>query len=135
MAVQQTATWRDQAAEAARSGEPEAQAAADLLWTLASEHEEMFGRSARLAAAIDTFGQIPLVVIASGKPNPVFGDVADEYQRYWAEESRKLAAKSGRGQFLLALESSHHLHIDEPDLVVEAILSLVNGAIGTSTPM
>jgi pimeloyl-ACP methyl ester carboxylesterase len=135
MAVQQTATWRDQAAEAARSGEPEAQAAADLLWTLASEHEEMFGRSARLAAAIDTFGQIPLVVIASGKPNPVFGDVADEYQRYWAEESRKLAAKSGRGQFLLAPESSHHLHLDAPDLVVEAILSLVNGAIGTSTPM
>lgn len=135
MAIQQTATWRDQAAEAAGSGEPEAQAGADLLWTLVSEHEEMFGQSARLAADIDTFGQIPLIVIASGKPNPGFGDVADEYQRYWAGESRKLAAKSGQGQFLLAPQSSHHLHIDEPDLVVEAILSLVNGAVGTSTPM
>jgi pimeloyl-ACP methyl ester carboxylesterase len=135
MAAQQTALWRDQPAEAARSGEPEAQTGADLVWTLASEHEEMFGQSARLATAIDTFGQIPLIVIASGKPNPVFGDVADEYQRYWTGESRKLAAKSGRGQFLLAPESSHHLHVDQPDLVVEAILSIVHGAIGTSTPM
>jgi hypothetical protein len=43
MALQQTASWRDQAAEAAGSGEPEAQASAEFLWTLASEHEEIFG--------------------------------------------------------------------------------------------
>ena len=135
MAVQQIATWRGQAAEAAQSTDPDAQASAAFLHTLASEHEELFGQSARLAADIDTFGQIPLVVVASGKPNAGFGDVAGEYQRYWAGESRKLAAKSGRSQFVLAEQSSHHLHRDEPGLVVDAILSVVNGAIGTSTPL
>jgi pimeloyl-ACP methyl ester carboxylesterase len=134
MALQQIAAWRDQAAEAAQASEPEAQTSAAFLRTVASEHEEAFGQSARQAAAIVSFGQIPLVVIASGKPNPGFGDVAEAYQRYWAGESRKLAAKSGRSQFILAPQSSHHLHTDEPDLVVDAITSVVHSALGTSIP-
>ena len=93
----------------------------------------------RLTVSVDvgigSFGQIPLKAIASGKPDPGSGDLADEYQRYWAGESRKFAAKSDRGQFLLALNSSHHLHVDEPDLVVETILSVVRGATGTPTPI
>jgi pimeloyl-ACP methyl ester carboxylesterase len=47
MAVQQTAAWRNQAAEAAQSGEPEAQTSAAFLRTVASEHEEAFGQSAQ----------------------------------------------------------------------------------------
>ncbi len=95
---------------------------------IASEHREMFGESARLVAAISTFGQTPLLVIAAGKPNPFFGEIAEEYQLYWIEQSRTLSQKSSNGEFVLAAESTHHLYVDEPDLVVERILSLVHQA-------
>ena len=51
---------------------------------LASEHREMFSSSAQQASSIAPLGSIPLVVVASGTPNPVFGDVAEFYQEFWA---------------------------------------------------
>ena len=95
--------------------------------TIASEHREMLGRSARQVAEIESFGEIPLIVIASGRPNPAFGDVADEFQRYWIDRSRALAARSDRGRFVPAEQSSHMLHLDAPDLVASSILSVVDG--------
>ena len=71
------------------------------------------------------YGDIPLVVIASGVPNPAFGDVAQEYQAYWIQQSRVLAAKSSRGEFLLAEDSAHNLHQEAEDLVYESILSIL----------
>ena len=65
---------------------------------IASEHRELFGKSARLVSAISTFGDKPLLVIAAGRPNPAFGDVAEEYQRYWIEQSRALSLKSASGR-------------------------------------
>lgn len=85
----------------------------------------MFGRTARLGGAIATFGNVPLVVLAAGKPNPVFGPMAKEYQKYWIEQSRVLAAKSTKGRFLLAEWSSHYLYLDAPEVVAENILAVV----------
>jgi hypothetical protein len=39
------------------------------------------------------------VVIAAGKRNPRFGDVAGEYQRYWIEQSRALSHRSSNSKF------------------------------------
>ena len=86
----------------------------------------MFGGTARLVAAISTLGDIPLVVIAAGRPNPAFGEAAEEYQKYWVEQSRALAAKSTNGEFILVRESSHYLYLDVPHLVTESVLSVVN---------
>jgi hypothetical protein len=62
---------------------------ADLAMCLMiAEHREMFGETARPVEAISTFGDLPLVVLAAGKPNPAFGEVAEEYQRYWIGQSR-----------------------------------------------
>jgi hypothetical protein len=55
----------------------------------------------------------------------MFGDVAEDYQRYWIEQSRMLSGKSTRGRFLLAEESSHMLHTDAEKEVIDAILSLL----------
>jgi pimeloyl-ACP methyl ester carboxylesterase len=63
--------------------------------------------------------------MAAGKPNPAFGAVAGEYQRYWVEQSRLLARKSAKSRFVLAETASHALHLDAPDLVVESILAVV----------
>lgn len=92
---------------------------------IASEHREMFGETARLVGAVSTFGEMPLVVLAAGKPNPAFGEVAEEFQRYWVEQSRTLTDKSTNGKFALAEGASHYLYLDVPELVAESILSVV----------
>jgi pimeloyl-ACP methyl ester carboxylesterase len=123
-----TQEWKATADRYDRSSEARERSQAAHLRTLASEHDEMFGASGALAAGISSFGDVPVIVIASGRPNPMFGDVAAAYQTYWAEQSRRLAEKSSRGRFVLAEESSHNLYADAPELVVEAIRSAVIAA-------
>jgi len=125
MAERMTAEWQAVADSAALSPRPEEAARAAFFGAIASEHREMFLGSARAAAAISTFGTKPLVVMAAGRPNPAFGPIADEYQMYWIDQSRTLAAKSTQGRFVLADSSSHYLYVDAPDLVEKSILSLV----------
>jgi pimeloyl-ACP methyl ester carboxylesterase len=125
MAEQMTEQWETAADQMEQSENEADKAQAMFLRIVASEHREMFGSSAKAGAAITNFGDIPLIVIASGRTNPMFGDVAEEYQAFWVEQSRVLASKSSRGKFLLLEESSHNIYADEPEQVIEAILSLV----------
>jgi pimeloyl-ACP methyl ester carboxylesterase len=127
MAEEMTNEWQAIADSRSDSSDPQVRTETAFFRTIASEHREMLGESAALAAAIETFGDIPLTVIASGVPNPMFGAIADEYQQYWIEQSRALAGKSTRGKFVLAAESSHHLHKDASSTVQEAIVSMVKG--------
>jgi len=128
MAMRMTAEWQAIADAAAKSNDSQDKAKSTFFRMIASEHREMFGETARLVVGISTFGGIPLVVVAAGKPNPRFGEGAEEYQRYWIEQSRALTAKSARGRFVLAGESSHYLYLDAPELVAENILSVVSEA-------
>lgn len=113
-------------AEAARSAvDPQAKAQADFLAMLASEMNEMFAGSFQQASGIKSFGDIPLTVIASTQANPNFGLAARAYQQYWITQSKELAEKSTRGKFLLAEGSSHHIHLDAPLLVHEAVRELI----------
>jgi hypothetical protein len=78
-----------------------------------------------MASAIDSFGEIPLHVMAAGMPNPMFGDVAQEYQQYWISESRALSKKSRHGRLIMAWDSPHKLHTGAEKLVIESILELL----------
>jgi hypothetical protein len=69
-------------------------------------------------------------VIASGKPNPAFGEAAEKFQQYWIEQNRALSGKSTHGKFILAHGSSHFLYVDVPELVAESVLSIVQEARG-----
>jgi len=122
---QQAAELRQMAEAARQSTDAEAQAKANYLEAVASEHAALITESASRVAAIESFGDIPLVVIGSGKPNPAFGADAEAFQRFWIEQSRALAAKSTNGTFVLAQESSHYLHEDAPDVVLDAIREMV----------
>jgi pimeloyl-ACP methyl ester carboxylesterase len=128
MATRMTEEWQAIADSAAKSNDSQEKTRSAFFRMIASEHREMFGETARLVGRISTFGDIPLVVVAAGKPNPRFGEGAEEYQRYWIEQSRALTAKSSRGRFVLAGESSHYLYLDAPELVAENILSVVSEA-------
>jgi pimeloyl-ACP methyl ester carboxylesterase len=125
MAEGMTAEWQAMADSGAQSVDHGERKQYDFFRMIASEHREMFSESARLAAAVTTFGDLPLIVMASGKPNPAFGEVAGRFQQYWVEQSRALSTKSTRGKFLLVEGASHHVYLDKPDLVAESVTSLV----------
>jgi len=73
-----------------------------------------------------SLGAVNMQVFASrGKPNPAFGEVAAEYQKYWVGQSRALAKRSTNSKFVLAEEATHYLYLDVPELVAENILSVV----------
>ena len=113
-------------ADAARqSSDPEENARASFYEAVASEYTEMLGRSAEQLAAIDSFGDLPLVVIAATEPNPGFGESAQAFQQFWIEQSQELAGKSANGSFILAEGSRHHIHLDAPQLVVDTIQKMV----------
>jgi pimeloyl-ACP methyl ester carboxylesterase len=122
---EQQAAELQQAAEAARRAtNSEAQAQADYLEAVASEHAAI-AESAAQVAAIASFGDLPLVVIGSGVPNPAFGEEAAAYQQFWIEQNRALATKATNGTFVLVEESGHHLEQDAPGAVVCAISEMV----------
>jgi len=124
MAERMTAEWQALADSSAKSTDAQDRARAAFFRMIASEHREM-GATARLVEGIATFGDLPLIVVAAGKPNAAFGPIAEEFQKYWVEQSRTLTGKSTKGKFIFAGESSHHLYVDVPGLVEESILSVV----------
>jgi pimeloyl-ACP methyl ester carboxylesterase len=125
LAEQMTADWQEIADRGLTAADRQAKREAIFFQMLASEHREMLGASAQLAAGVKELGDVPLTVIASGVPNPRFGVVAADYQHYWIEQNRILAKRSTRGSFVLAEESTHHLHVEAADLVVESIFSVL----------
>jgi hypothetical protein len=115
----------ERAADAAREGGEEARAS--FFEILASEHDMMFSESAEEVMAVNDLGVLPLVVVGSGVPNPMFGDSAEAFQEFWIESNRRLASISRRGRFVLAPESSHRLHEEASDLVLQVIEEMVKG--------
>ena len=128
MAEQETAGLRAAAEHARGATDPEEKAKASYYQTLASEHAMMMAESAQQVAAIESFGEVPLIVLASGKPNPVFGDSAEAFQQFWIEQNQALATKSANGTCILAEGSGHNLYSDVPDLVLDAIRRMVQEA-------
>jgi len=84
------------------------------------------------AAKIETIGNIPLVVLSAGlSPIPPEGgrgisaEDAEHFKAVSAELHAELAALSPRGKRLVAERSGHYIHVDQPELVIEAIREVV----------
>ncbi len=76
------------------------------------------------------FGDTPLVVIVQGIPDPMLfgrlqGEDLEEGERLFHEAQMKLAALSTDSEYVVAEGSGHLITIERPDLVIDAILSLV----------
>lgn len=123
--IQQTISQREEADKLKASSDPEALAVAGFMEATASEFEEFFGRTADEVAGIDSFGELPLVVIAASEPEPAFGEDGPAFRQFWNAESQALTLKSTSGQFILAEGSSHHIHLDVPQLIIDAILEIL----------
>ncbi len=125
MAVQQAPELSAAAEHARQSTDPEERARASYLEAVASEHQMFITETAEQVAAIESFGDTPLTVMAAGKPNPAFGEAAQAFQSFWIEQSWALAARSANSTFILVEESGHHLEEDAPDAIIRAIRQVI----------
>ncbi len=85
---------------------------------------------AELAAA-GPIGDVPIIVLAA--TNHGQGSVAAAVE-LWRGRLRELADSATRGTFQL-VESGHFIHLDKPDVVAEAIRSVIaSAAAGSAAP-
>jgi pimeloyl-ACP methyl ester carboxylesterase len=70
--------------------------------------------SADVARGTDTFGDIPVVVLSAGGRDP-----------RWAAEDAALARASDNGRYIVSPQSGHWIHLDDPDLVVNAVRDVI----------
>ncbi len=92
-------------------------------FTSLGQHVAALPVSAAQAAAVDSLGDLPLVVL-SGDHHPLSG-------AHW---QRDLARLSSRGVQLVAGESGHWIHLDRPELVARVIREVV-AAVRSPLPM
>lgn len=61
--------------------------------------------------------QIPLIVVSRGKATPT--------AQVWSELQKELASQTPTGQQIIAAESGHGIHFDQPELVIDVIQTIV----------
>jgi pimeloyl-ACP methyl ester carboxylesterase len=125
MLTQQADTFRSQAEAMRSSPDAKDRATIAFLTMLASEMTELPQATARQLAVIRSFGDLPVTVVGATKPDPRFGASAEAFRLFWNEQSEQLAQKSTRGVFVRAEGSSHHIHLDAPELVRNTVLGMV----------
>ncbi|MBK8899703.1 MAG: alpha/beta hydrolase [Anaerolineaceae bacterium] len=85
------------------------------------------------AARIVELSDLPLVVISHGRP-VAYAGVAPEtnqiFESAWQQFQVELAAQSTNGQLIIAADSGHNIQLDQPELVIDAIVQVVNIAQG-----
>lgn len=83
------------------------------------------------AAGISDLGDLPLIVISHGEPVAYAGIPPETNQLFetaWQQFQAELAAQSTRGQLIIAAHSGHNIQLEQPELVVEAIVEVVGAA-------
>jgi pimeloyl-ACP methyl ester carboxylesterase len=80
--------------------------------------------------ATDGFGSTPLIVIVHEIPDNIYfgkleGDDLVEAERLFQEVAHHLAALSTNSVYVIAEGSGHLVNIERPDVVIDAIIELV----------
>jgi pimeloyl-ACP methyl ester carboxylesterase len=91
-----------------------------------------FRDSAAEVAAAGPMPDRPLVVLARGRragDPPATGTARDAlFEQIWLQLQHELAASAPRAALLVAERSSHQVHLDEPELVVDAVAMVADFA-------
>jgi len=80
-------------------------------------------------AEVRSAGDIPTEVVQHGVE--YLGEIAeygDDLERVWSEGQEQWLEVSGDSRLSTAEESAHHIHVDQPDVAVDAILSVTDRA-------
>jgi len=98
-----------------------------------------FSQSAAEAATVTSLRDIPLVVLSHDPDKPsaeLPADLAKSINDAWEKMQEGLGHLSTRGTQSIAKNSSHYIQLDRPELVVNAVRTVVDearGAIASST--
>ncbi len=95
-----------------------------------AEEDVIFDSSAVVSAAhITSLGNIPLIVLYRGiDDSPMPGLTPEENKQRWLGLQTELAALSPQGKLVLADKSGHHIQLDQPNLVIDAIEQVLTAA-------
>jgi pimeloyl-ACP methyl ester carboxylesterase len=93
--------------------------------------DEFEAMAARRARDPQPLGAIPLIVIAQGRLSTPPPNVSlDSAQREYADRMADLSRLSQRGRVVTDTLSGHHVHLDNPRVVVTAIRDVLRAAAG-----
>jgi pimeloyl-ACP methyl ester carboxylesterase len=90
-----------------------------------------FYTSADQARAVKTLGDIPTVVLTHSptwRSPDLAPDIADKVEKLWEDLQNDLASLSSNSTHIIATKAGHFIHVDEPQLVIDAILKLIDEA-------
>src|SRR5262245_19708432 len=87
------------------------------------------------AVAAHPLHKLPLVVLAHGREDELPPELAadltpgflDAQATAWRESQARLAALLPDARLMIATDSGHYIHLEQPALVIEAIRQVVEG--------
>jgi pimeloyl-ACP methyl ester carboxylesterase len=115
---------------------PEGAAAAEVeRWRfLAGQNPEGLEQiaSAQEVRAAPPLPPLPLIVLSHGRPptRPLPGMTIEEMEAQWQRQQRQLVALAPGARQIIAEQSGHLIHKDQPEVVVDAIHQVVERARG-----
>jgi pimeloyl-ACP methyl ester carboxylesterase len=89
---------------------------------------------------VSTLGDLPLTVISHGQldanavPPSLGQQVRDDYEAAWQELQVEITCLSTQGRRLVAERSGHNVIFDQPEIVIESILELVESTSQIELP-
>ena len=90
------------------------------------EEMTVFHLSAKQVLTSRPMPAVPLVVLTRGRrvwPNNAYGD---EMERVWMELQDELSQLSDNPVHLIAERSGHHIHLDQPGIVINAMQTMLD---------
>jgi pimeloyl-ACP methyl ester carboxylesterase len=84
-----------------------------------------FALSAAEVGAAGPFPNVPLVVLSHGRHIWPAGPHGDRMEAIWRELQRSLSSLAPRSHHIVAERSGHNIHLDQPELVVGAVETIV----------
>jgi len=87
-----------------------------------------FRLSAREVKSAPPMPDVPLFVISRGQRVWPEDEKGDRMEELWLELQTELALQSPRHAHIIASESGHHVHLDQPQLVLGAIRNVIDAA-------
>jgi pimeloyl-ACP methyl ester carboxylesterase len=117
---------REQGEAAASSADPEIRASVGYMEMLTSEMRESVNGNVEQVGRIESFGDLPLIVLSSTAPDPDLGDAAEVFQAFWIASNETIGAMSSAGSMQI-LEGTFHrtMYLEAEDDVVGAISGVV----------
>lgn len=95
---------------------------------LAAESKSVYAAETQ---PVSTLGDVPLTVISHGQldanavPPSLGQQVRDEYEAAWQKLQVEITSLSTRGRRIVAERSGHNVIFDQPEIVIESILEMI----------